>query len=41
MVLEVEILDVKPGLSDDFEAAFTQAQMTMLSMKGYVSHQLQ
>jgi len=41
MVLEVAILDVKPGLSDDFEAAFTQAQMIISSMKGYVSHQLQ
>ena len=41
MVLEVVILDVKPGLSDDFEAAFTQAQMIISSMKGYASHQLQ
>jgi heme-degrading monooxygenase HmoA len=41
MVLEVAILDVKPGLSDDFEAVFTQAQMIISSMKGYVSHQLQ
>ena len=41
MVLEVAILDVKPGLSDDFEASFTQAQMIISPMKGYVSHQLQ
>ena len=41
MVLEAEILEVKPGLSDDCEAAFTQAQMIISSMKGYVSHQLQ
>jgi heme-degrading monooxygenase HmoA len=41
MVLEVAIPDVKPGLSDDSETAFTQAQMIIPSMKGYVSHQLQ
>jgi len=41
MVLDVAILDVKPGLSGDFEAVFTQAQMVISSMKGYVSHQLQ
>ncbi len=41
MVLEVAILDVKPGLSYEFEAAFTQAQAIISSMKGYVSHQLQ
>ena len=41
MVLEVAILDVKPGLSDEFETAFTQAQAIISSMKGYVSHQLQ
>ncbi len=41
MVLEVAILDLKPCLSDDFEAVFTQAQMIISSMKGYVSRQLQ
>ena len=41
MVLEVAIMDVKPVLYDDFEAVFTQAQMIISSMKGYVSHQLQ
>ena len=41
MVLEVAILDVKPGLSHDFETAFTLAQVLISSMKGYVSHQLQ
>ncbi|MCI0787085.1 MAG: antibiotic biosynthesis monooxygenase [Chloroflexi bacterium] len=41
MVLEVAILDVKPGQSQEFEAAFDQAQTIISSMKGYVSHQLQ
>ena len=41
MVLEVAILDVKPGQSQEFEAAFGQAQSIISSMKGYVSHQLQ
>jgi heme-degrading monooxygenase HmoA len=41
MVLEVAMLNVKPRLSDDFEAAFSQAQMIISSMKRYVSHQLQ
>jgi len=41
MVMEVAILDVKPDLSHDFEAAFTQAQTIIASMAGYVSHQLQ
>ena len=41
MVLEVAILDVKPGRSHDFEAAFSQAQAIISSMNGYLSHQLQ
>ena len=41
MVMEVAILDVKPDLSHDFEAAFTQDQTIIASMAGYVSHQLQ
>ncbi|NQZ06200.1 MAG: antibiotic biosynthesis monooxygenase [Algicola sp.] len=41
MILEVAILDVKPGKIADFEAAFNQAQAIISSMKGYVSHQLQ
>ncbi len=41
MVLEVAILDIKPGQSQDFETAFGQAQAIISSMKGYVSHQLQ
>jgi heme-degrading monooxygenase HmoA len=41
MVLEVAILNVKPGQSDAFESAFQQAQAIISSMPGYISHQLQ
>ena len=41
MILEVVVLDVKPGQSQDFETAFGQAQAILFSMKGYISHQLQ
>ncbi len=37
MVLEVAVLDVKPGQSKDFEAAFHQAQTIISSMEGYIS----
>ncbi|MDO9520600.1 MAG: antibiotic biosynthesis monooxygenase [Pseudohongiella sp.] len=41
MVLEVAILDVKPGQADEFETAFKEAQKIIVSMNGYQSHQLQ
>ena len=41
MVLEVAILDVKPGLEEEFETAFGKAQLIISGMKGYISHQLQ
>jgi len=41
VVLEVAILDVKPGQSDEFETAFKEAQQIISSMNGYQSHQLQ
>jgi heme-degrading monooxygenase HmoA len=41
MVLEVALLDVKPGLEADFEAAFGTAQHIIASMDGYVCHELQ
>lgn len=41
MVLEVAILDVKPGQESEFEEAFNVAQAIISSMAGYVSHQLQ
>ncbi|RYG01398.1 MAG: antibiotic biosynthesis monooxygenase [Chitinophagaceae bacterium] len=40
MILEVAILNIKPGLSTDFEKAFNEAQKIISSMKGYISHQL-
>jgi len=41
LILEVAILDVKPGNSSAFEAAFRQAEPIINSMKGHVSHELQ
>jgi heme-degrading monooxygenase HmoA len=41
MILEVAILDIKPGLNKDFEAAFQVAQDIILAMPGYISHELQ
>ena len=41
MILEVAILNVKPGQERAFEAAFGRAQTIIASMPGYVSHQLQ
>ncbi|WP_422474374.1 antibiotic biosynthesis monooxygenase family protein [Endozoicomonas sp. ALB032] len=41
IILEVTILDVKPGQEVGFERAFVQAQDTIASIKGYFYHQLQ
>lgn len=41
MILEVAILDVRPGCESEFELAFGKAQRIISSMKGCVSHQLQ
>lgn len=41
MILEVAMLDVRPGQTDAFEAAFREAQAIIASMPGYRSHQLQ
>lgn len=41
MILEVAILDVKPGKTEAFEKAFQQAQTIISSMAGYGGHQLQ
>ena len=41
MVLEIAQLQVKPGQTAAFEAAFTQAQTIIASMKGYRGHELQ
>ena len=41
MILEVAILDVKPGESASFEKDFAQAQKIISSMDGYQRHELQ
>lgn len=41
MILEVAILDVKPGEAKQFEKAFAEASAIIASMGGYISHQLQ
>jgi heme-degrading monooxygenase HmoA len=41
MILEVAILDVKPGLAAQFETAFNTASEIIASRPGYLSHELQ
>jgi len=41
VILEVAILDVKPGEEGAFERAFAEAQSIIASMEGYCGHQLQ
>ena len=41
MILEVAMLNLKPGTSAAYEAAFAQAAPLIASMPGYVSHELQ
>lgn len=41
MILEVAILDVRPGEEARFEAAFDEARAIIASMPGHLSHQLQ
>ncbi|MCP4164732.1 MAG: hypothetical protein GY759_02425 [Chloroflexi bacterium] len=40
MILEMVILDVKPGQEAGFEVAFSQAQAIIAAMPGYVGHEL-
>ena len=40
MVLEVAILEIKTGLSRDFEKSFEIAREILSSQKGYLSHEL-
>lgn len=40
MILEVAILQIKPGESKAFELAFLEAQLIISSTKGYISHEL-
>ena len=41
MILEVAILDVKPGQEADFERDFAKASAYISSVAGYISHELQ
>lgn len=41
MILEAAPLSVKAGQSDEFEAAFREAQAIISAMPGYLSHELQ
>jgi heme-degrading monooxygenase HmoA len=41
MILEVAILNVRPGQGAAFAAAFRQASPIIASMPGYVGHELQ
>ena len=41
MVLEVAILEVRPGESDAFHAAFREAQTLIAASPGYQRHELQ
>ncbi len=41
MILEVAVLDIRPGQEQQFERAFNRAQAIIRSMKGYLSHELQ
>jgi heme-degrading monooxygenase HmoA len=41
VILEVAILDVRPGMEPDFEVAFRRAQRIISIMPGHISHELQ
>ena len=41
MILEVAMLQVKPGLTSDFEHNFIIASGIISKMKGYITHELQ
>lgn len=40
MILEVAILNIKEGMSLEFEDVFKDAKKIISSMKGYISHDL-
>ena len=40
MILEVATLNIKKGLSVEFETSFQKAERIISSMKGYISHEL-
>ena len=41
MILETAILNIKSGMSNEFEIAFPEAAKIISSMPGYISHDLQ
>lgn len=41
MILECAVLDVKPGETVEFEAAFARARQIIAASPGYISHELQ
>ena len=41
MLLEVAILNIKQGRSDEFEQSFSKASAIISSMDGYIEHRLQ
>jgi heme-degrading monooxygenase HmoA len=41
MILEVAVLDVKPGMTAQFEAVFPMASKIIAGSPGYISHELQ
>jgi hypothetical protein len=40
-ILEVAILDIIPGKTDEFQAIFETARQIISSIKGWLGHQLQ
>ncbi|YAF94919.1 MAG: antibiotic biosynthesis monooxygenase [Nodularia sp. CChRGM 3473] len=40
MILEAVMLNIKPGLEDDFESAFQKASSIISRTNGYLSHEL-
>jgi heme-degrading monooxygenase HmoA len=41
MILEVAVLNLMPGRSAEFEAAFSEASSVIAASPGYISHELQ
>jgi heme-degrading monooxygenase HmoA len=41
MILEIAVLNIKPGMNQQYEAAFAEASLIISSMNGYISHDLQ
>jgi heme-degrading monooxygenase HmoA len=41
VVLEMAVLNVRPGSQQEFETAFAQAEPIIAASPGYISHQLQ